>query len=69
MTYCRVRGAALVELAFVLPSFLMGVTFGAVYTRYERQVAAGVLPFIRSVWRAEPDPKLSLAHLNSPSQT
>ena len=30
----RVRGATLVGLAFVLPSFLMVVAFGAVYTRY-----------------------------------
>ena len=30
----QVRGATLVGLAFVLPSFLMVVAFGAVYTRY-----------------------------------
>ena len=30
----HVRGATLVGLAFVLPSFLMVVAFGAVYTRY-----------------------------------
>ena len=30
----RVRGATLAGLAFVLPSFLMVVAFGAVYTRY-----------------------------------
>src|SRR5215203_543408 len=30
----RVRGATLVGIAFVLPSFLMVVALGAVYTRY-----------------------------------
>jgi chromate transporter len=32
--HCRVRGATLVGIAFVLPSFLMVVAIGAVYTRY-----------------------------------